>query len=138
MNDVDADEVLKRIDEVSNQLTLVLETLNTFAAQRVADYQRLNSHDERLVALERRVQSDPPPGLPPAYRAPQPSLTSEERRDMHTTTTKSIQVVAKATKLTPWITAGAIVLSAFVTGIVQSCQMTASTRSQPTHQGEVK
>lgn len=128
-------KILGRLDELSNQNTLVLDALDTSAKGLDLVQNEVRNALSRLVMLEERVATIESERAPP-FRAPMPSYTSEERAAERGVALDSIRAAvehqtekqtpmlaatARASKLTPYALAAGIIVSAFVSGIMQNC-----------------
>lgn len=122
----DLQQILLRLDELSSQNALVLAGQDLLQNEVRNALSRLAHLEERVAHIES--------GPAPPFRAPQPSLTSEERHRTldsiraaveHQTEkqTPYIEATARASRLTPYALAAGIIVSAFVSGLMQNCHI---------------
>lgn len=124
-------QIIDRLDELTSQNTLVLGGLDKLDGGLDLVQGEVRNALQRLSMLEERVariESEPPV----AFRAPLPSLTSEERHRTldsiraaveHQTEkqTPLIAATARASKITPYAITAGIIVSAFISGLMQNC-----------------
>lgn len=117
------EQIREQLSELTSQVALVLGSMDLVQNEVRNALSRIASLEQRLS----KVESDPPP-----FRAPMASLTSEERRAQfesirvaveHQTEkqTPYIEATARASKMTPYAVMAGIIVSAFVSGVMQNC-----------------
>jgi hypothetical protein len=119
-------QILDRLAELADQNALMIANQDVMHGELRNALARIAHIEERVAKLE----TDPPT----TFRAPQPSLTSEERHHTldsiraaveHQTEkqTPYIEATARASKLTPYAITAGIIVSAFISGLMQNCHI---------------